>query len=234
VLKLKNLIEKNINLFSRGFKSSVLIELGSRMTDRYLAGKPEYLKLHFEVHKLLLKENLFRPEKENDFPIIAYKTLIYNALEVNEFAWAKKFIEEYHKQLAPACRTSMKHYGHAYLYFYKKEFNKALEECSKVRFENIIINYDIKLLTLKIYYETGSFETAISYIDSFKHFFSSNKFISETYKEYFKNFVHFVNKLIKAKIDNKEYDKDAIIIELNKTKMVKNRAWILEKANELK
>lgn len=235
VKKQKELIETviNIDLFSKEFQRTVLVDLIGRLMERYLTGKPEYQKLMFEVNKILLEKKLFRIENCY-FPIIAFKSLIQNALQINEIEWTEKFIEEFHKQLAPECRNSMKHYGYAFLFFKKKEYKRSFEECSKVKFENIIINYDIKLLTLKLYYDTDSFETALSFIDSFKHFVSSNKFISEPHKEYFNNLIYFVNKLIKAQMGNERIRKDDLIGELSRVKNVHGRDWVLEKAMELK
>ena len=77
------------------------------------------------------------------------------------------------------------------------------------------------------------FNSLLSHIDSSKHFLKTNKSVSEFYKKYFANFYHFLGKLISVH----EKGGSHLILTLKKeiisTKILDNKNWLNEKANEL-
>ena len=118
------------------------------------------------------------------------------------------------------------------IYFEKKEFDKALIEVIRVNYNYFVFKFDVRILTLKIYYELNSFEPALSLIDSFSHFLINNK-SAESYRESFLAFLKFVREMVRLKSGSDKKEAAEIKKEILNTKTVLSRNWLLEKAEEL-
>lgn len=193
----KNFFFENLETFREDYKKVICISLDSAYLESIKDNDNlKIRKEQFEFIKLILQHKIYHYNNGKSFPLIPYKSFLNNAIYIREFKWVEKFIEEFCPQLEEEYIENMYHYSYAFLYRAKGENEKSLIECSKVKFDNIILNYDIKLITLMNYYELKEFNTALSFIDSLMHFLNSNKNISENYKSYFGNFVKSIKRLI--------------------------------------
>src|SRR4030095_7304986 len=86
----------------------------------------------------------------------------------------------------------------------------------------------VKALTLMIYYESNALESAMSLIDSFKHFLSTFKYISPYVKDRTNNFLNFTIKLIRLQNGETGLTKEELRNEVLKTKSLMQRIWLLE------
>lgn len=159
--------------------------------------------------------------------------MFYTAVIQKEFKWAEKFIKEHINELSPEQKEDMEHYSKAVLYFEKNKFESSLEEISKVKYKYFIYKYDVKLLMLKSYYELGYFENALFLIDSFSHFLSKNRTVSELEKERFGNFLLNLKSLIKIKTGSASGKGDDLYRIISGIRVINSRKWLLEKAKEL-
>ena len=97
--------------------------------------------------------------------------------------------------------------------------------------DNLYFKNDIKILTLKSLYELNAFESAISFIDTYKHFLRKSKLIKEEMRNNYLLFVSSVNELIRLKNNFDEYAFTKFKNRLISAKFT-NVQWILEKLNE--
>ena len=92
---------------------------------------------------------------------------------------------------------------------------------------------DIKSWTLKIFYELAYFEQAISLMDSYRHFLSKNKSLSEHFKERHLNFLKYTGDLMKLASSRNEALLLKLKNDLNGTVNIVHRDWLLEKAGKI-
>ena len=164
-----------------------------------------------------------------------FRNIFYTAVVLKKYEWAEAFLNDYHSYLLPEQREDMFNYTKAVLNFERKRFAEALEQIFRVNYNFFVLKYEAKTLTMKILYELKLFEQALSLIDSFSHFLSKNKKVSELYKRQFMNFLKYCRALIK-KSQKKEQFTKVDIAELKKKisdeKDIINKSWLLEKAEE--
>jgi len=86
---------------------------------------------------------------------------------------------------------------------------------------------------LKIYYEQGSYESAISLIDTFSHFLSKNKSVSAIDKERFGKFLKFLSLLIKIQTGSVSIKDINLKKEITDSVVVNSKRWLLKKSEEL-
>lgn len=182
---------------------------------------------------MMLAEKIYKHSNEEYFQLNLFRNIFYTAVYLREYEWTFKFIEDHVQELQPEFRENIKHLAYAYINFGKCEFETALEEITKVRYDYFAFKFDVRLLTLKIYYEMNLFEPALSLIDSFSHFLSNNKNVSVQQKESFGNFLKFLKQLVRIKSNDLIKDSIELKREINSVKTVISKNWLLEKVSEL-
>ena len=91
-------------------------------------------------------------------------------------------------------------YSNAYLAFTRGDFEKCLEYESKINFQTFQQRYYLRDLRLSSLYELGKFETALSLIDSYKHFIKKDQNYSAKMKQGYLLFLSFINDLIRLEL----------------------------------
>ena len=188
-------------------------------------GAQEYLEELFFLYKnaiesdLLLEDNFLSPW--------AYKNMIGVGLRLKKFDYTEEFIKEYNLRLSPDFRDNALHYNLAELNYYRKDYNKALDNLNKVEFSDIYYNLDTKKMMLKIYYELEETDALLSLVASFRIFLKRTKLISDTNKEAYLNFINILNLLVKK--DKKILPE--IKQKIETTTPLGDRKWLKEAAD---
>lgn len=232
-LKLKDLIYSNFNIFKREEKFNLFIILESLCTFSISSGKRDYFTHLFDIYNLMISKELYTHSESEYFQINLFRNMFYTALVLNEISWAENFVKRYLDKVSPQSRDDIGHLAYAYIHFSKKEFEKALVEINEVRYNFFVYKYDVRILTLKIYYELNYFEQALSLLDTFSHFLAGNKKVSEELKQSFTGFLFFLRKLIKIRSGTKEDSPGMLIQKIKRTEKLNNKKWLLEKAVEI-
>ncbi len=233
--KLKSSIINNLNIFRKDEQYNLFLILETCcLAQRRLGTKRENDEL-LEIYKLMLSNDILVSQR-GYIQANLFRNIFYTAVMVNEYNWAEKFVNDYYHLLVPEQKSDMFNYTKAVINFEKGSFGEALEHVSKINYNFFVFKFDAKVLTLKLHYEMKSFEPALSLVDSFTHFLSKNKIVTEFNKESFMNFLKFFKILIKcsgSKINKQKFDLDEINIDLSKTKYVIGKKWLVEKIEEL-
>ncbi len=120
----------------------------------------------------------------------------------------------------------------AYLHYAKREFASALELINKINFDLTSFKFELKNLQLILFYEINDFDSLLYALDSYRHYASNNRFVSEAGRKKIFRFINYLNSLYKLseKPDNMKIEllKENI---LNDTLITKY--WLLEKIEEL-
>ncbi len=233
---LKEAIAANLPRFRREARYNLFLILESCCITlmRYGVGI-DYSSL-MEVYEMMLDHKIFSDNSRNFMQANIFRNIFYTAVVLKKYEWAELFIKDYNEYLIPEQRADMFNYTGAILNYERKRYSAALEQISKVNYSFFVFKFEAKTLTMKLLYELGLYEQALSLADSFSHFLSKNKIVSEIYKRQFMNFVKFSRLLIKRSNGTGRtslMEAGGLKKDIADTKDIINKNWLLEKAEEL-
>src|SRR4030095_6365489 len=113
------------------------------------------------------------------------------------------FIEEYTGKflgfLPKNTKENMRKYAMAHFYFAKNKFQKSLEQTLTTEYDLFAMKYLLKNLQMMNYYELNDYNSFLLSLDSYKHFLSKNKSVTEGSKVTQTLFIKFLNNLFKLR-----------------------------------
>lgn len=227
---LRKLIEENLKRFGREEQFNLLIILESICVTKLASGKHEFYEHLMNIYEFMTDENLLKHNEKNYIQTNLFRNIFYTALVLKRYQWAEKFIEKYITSVYPEQKENLLYYSQALLNFEKKRYGESLENISKVSLKFFPFKFDVKVLTLKIYYELAYYEPALSLIDSFVHFLSNNRSIHASDKERFGNFLKYFKLLMKLREGFKDMHSDLLVKEISQKTNVISKNWLIEKA----
>lgn len=231
--KLKNLILKNINYFSRIEKYNLLIVLSTCTSMKSVTvNREKYLNELFEVYRLRYSSGLYAFSDYSPMSVTFFYSAIRLGIACNELQWAEDFINTASYKLPEKEQMIMKNFALAELNFAKNNFKDAFSYLSKIQFKNIAFNYEVRALQLQIYYELGEIDAAEYALDSFKHFLRNNKSVSDYFRVNSEEFISIYTKLVKSRMSGKNNLHPKLKKEINNCKLPQ-RDWFSEKLREL-
>lgn len=186
----------------------------------------------FIVNEIYIKNGYYKTESSEYIPFDIYRNVLLSCITVKKLSYMEEFINVYSKKLIPEHITNIEGYSHALLCFERGLFSKALNYLNKIKIDQFVYKLDMKNLQLKIYYELAQYESAISIIDTYKHFLSNNTLISESRKLLHYNFVNYTHKLIQYRSGSRKINLLYLADKVKVSKNIFDKNWILEKIYE--
>ena len=190
--------------------------------------RERYRRELFEINKMRLEAGVFLPDGRT-MRFMLFRQILMTALQLNESSWAEQFVENYSKYLPEMIRGNLKMFADAHLLFEKKKFEESLSILNRIDFDVFTLKFDIRNLMMRIYIELDYIEEAISLLDSYKHFISKNKGVSEYYRNITESFLKYCKIIIDLKTGKSKLKVDEALNELNKDNDVNFRSWLIEK-----
>ncbi|MDQ3194483.1 MAG: hypothetical protein M3P82_05730, partial [Bacteroidota bacterium] len=187
----------------------------------------------FLLNEIYIKYEYFKTVENKYLPFDIYRNVLLNCIAVRKLTYMEEFIKIYSKYLLPNHIQSVENYSYALLFFEKKMFNKALLFLNKIKFDQFVYKLDMKNLQLKINYELQQFESAISVIDTYKHFLKNNALISESRSTTHLNFLNFTNAILQIKNGSGKVNVSYLADRVKKSKNVFDKIWLQDKIKEL-
>lgn len=223
------LLRKNFNRLSRWGKYNMFICLENACVRLQAVDENKYRWELLQIYREQLEWNVYNSDEGGPMAPDMFRNIVINALRLQEYKWVEEFISQYIAKLLPEYRDNMYNFSMSLLSFEKGNFEQSLNYISGIKFDTFVFKFDVKILTLMVYYELGYYEAAISLLDSFRHFIVETQSISGYIKEIHINFIRYLNEILKIKIGHKPHDKQELIDEISTSK-VRNREWLLQKA----
>lgn len=193
-LKLKQFLESNLNYISRedlvslyGYALNFCIGLVN-------SGKLIYFSEILVLYKSMLKEDLLLIE--GYLPAWEYKNIVTAALRSNDLEWAENFLETYKSKLEASQQENAYTYNLASFYFECSKYKEALRLLHNVVFVNPTYHIGAKIIQVKIFIESGDWETALSALEAFAAYIRRNKEIAEYQKKSNLNFISVSKSLV--------------------------------------
>ncbi len=188
----------------------------------------------FEILTEIIGKGYYKTESVNYIPFDLYRNYLYNCISLKKLDKMEEFIMEFTSKLNPNQIANVENYSYSLLSFERGDYGKALDLLNKIRFDQFIYKLDMKNLSLKIYYELGQYDSALSVIDTYKHFINNNVLVSDNKRVMHSHFISFVNKLILHKISTRNISLLYLEDKVRKSKNTLNKEWILEKIQQEK
>ena len=232
--KFKKLFNDNIKEFTRREKYFLLADFLSFYIRNFNRGNLKYEREEFELYRQMMEENAFTASDEDYIIPVLFRSIMFVSLSLEEYDWLEEFLDKFAVKLHPEYRDNMKSFVKAHIYSAKGDFEKALEQTVKIKYDLFVYKLDVKNLLLTLYYELDLFDQASALIDTYKHFLNESKEFSQKYLLEFRNYIKIYTKLFKAKADGKTKDLDLLVKEMNGMELLARRPWLTEKVTQLK
>ncbi len=187
----------------------------------------------FELYNTFLENRYYVNRKTKYLAVDMFRDILLHALGSENYVWAEEFIVNYCSEIEPDERENLVNFSYAHLYYNSGQTGKALEYYRKIKMDNFIFKYDIKILILKIYTELNYFEEALSEIKAFREFLRNNPMVSASKKTRFGNFVRHLEKLILYMAGKDSIDVSYLKSKLMKEKSLTQKKWLIDKINSL-
>lgn len=192
-------------------------------------GKKEFLKEYMDVYKDALERGLVFDDGILD--PLQFRNTITFALRLGEYDWAEYYINEYQNRLPDKQRLNAVNYNSALLYFYSKNYDKALDFLRDVEYENTTYNLNAKAMLLSIYYETDADIALDSLFDSVTAYLNRHRELPASAQEAFRSLISFTRRLTRMLPGDKKA-LELLKQDLAKRKYVASRPWLESKIAE--
>ncbi len=184
----------------------------------------------FLNYKYMSETGLFVSEEKGFINFSEYRTILLYSLRLKELEFAEKFILENENYHDPVLKKNILYYSMALLNFEKKEYEKSLKMIAAVKVNDFIIKMDLDTLRLLIYYDLNYTDSALSLIDSFRHFLSGNKILSKDVIKSNLGFLKYYRILLMGKNNNSaQVDFTKIKSEILNNNNLRRKTWLIEK-----
>jgi len=164
-----------------------------------------------------------------------------NMLHLQKYEEAIEFQEEYQSKLQTKYIPDIPNLGYAFYYFHLGEYDTSQEYLNQVvDREDFIYKFYCKCLLIKIYYEKKEWSVIESALEALRFYLlpKRSKEISEQIRGRQKLFLNICKKILRQR-NNAEYNQASLNIlekikkEIKEAKSLSERAWLLEKTEEL-
>ncbi|MDX1477740.1 MAG: hypothetical protein R3301_08515 [Saprospiraceae bacterium] len=194
-------------------------------------GHTSFIREIFEVYQEALSKELLYVNGHLD--PWNFRNIIVSGLRLGEYDWVENFIHQYAQHIDVKYRDNAVSFNLANLYFYRKEYDKVIEQLREVEYEDPSYNLNSKTMLMFTYYETDEIDPLLSLLSSFAVYLRRNKQIPQSRKTHYLNLIKLMRALVRIPVSDKEA-LERLEVKINETEGVVNKNWLLEKINELK
>jgi hypothetical protein len=202
-------------------------------------GNTHFLTELFKVYQSQLsKELLFQ---NGYLPEFHYKNIVTTGLREKANDWVYHFIENYKQKLNPVTAENAYSYNLANYYYFTQQYAKVLKLLIRVEYTDIRYSLDAKTLLLHTYFELEEGEALLSLSDAFQQYLKRNRQVLEDSRKSYFNLLKFTKKVFQLKMNAPYWKKEKVKKEwskvkeeVEKTKLMFNKSWLLQKIAEIK
>ncbi|MEO1516804.1 MAG: hypothetical protein AAFV95_17415 [Bacteroidota bacterium] len=147
-----------------------------------------------------------------------------------DWDWLSWLLKKHTSDLLPDDRQNVVHLSNAYIAFYRKNFLEVIGNLAQVEILDPGIAFRLKALQLRAYYEQyGKHELVIDNAKTFELYLKRHKKMSEAMISAYLNFIKLLRKMMRKRVN-----KDQLIEEVEASKPLLLKKWLLDKIVELK
>ncbi len=227
----RKMVEDNAALFSKDELSFHFYKLLSYTTVKISrsGSKHDFNAELFDIFKKMLAQELYKDSKAKNMPHELFRSMLMHGLKMKEYQWALNLISVYSRKVHPNDIFNMYNFGMAYLSYDMGDYGNALKYIQEIEQDYFIFKFDIKNLTLMIYYELGYNEECLYVCKTYKELLRNNRLLSITRRKRYMNFVKILEKLVLYRAGTFRYDLGYIKHGLDRNEAVAFKGWLQEK-----
>lgn len=233
--ELKGELKKHYRELSITDRKNMFIVLTNHCNMQIKKGRYEFCRESFVIYKEFIRTKAYY--EGNDFMAhYIYRSAVSSALDVKEFEWAEKFINNHRTDVHIDFRDSSFNFCYSQLYLLRGEYDKALESLSKVQTFDFKDKQNVNQSLLQIYFCKNETESFLSLVDSFRHFLKRNDKVRKLDFKMLNNFITYIKRLYGIKHSRLKTDKADLNFlkkELERNNEISSRKWLLERIDEL-
>lgn len=227
---LKDLIEEHIDTFPPEEGYSIYRIALNYCISKLNKGSLPFTEEYLNIYEKILKSK--RILEKVELTSISFTNTVIIASRLKKYNWAEIFIKTFQDKLPDEERENTVNTNLATVYFYQKKYFDVISTLQAVEFPDVIGNFNAKAILLATYFELNEDNLLLSAIESFRVYINRHKTVSPERKQLYLNLIKFVKKLTEIiPRDKKAIQK--LKEELEETKNVASRNWLLEKVEEL-
>lgn len=163
------------------------------------SGKSEFVKELFDLFNTEIDKGFYKFSDTSPLTYMKFRNTFIAAVSLGKLEWITGFMERFKRDLIDDHRDNIIAIAEAQLDFERGRFENVLEKISQIKTSMVYLKIDLRNLTLMSYYELGYIESVITSIDSYRHFLSVNKSITEVFKNSHLRFLNSLSSLINFK-----------------------------------
>ncbi|HJY64462.1 MAG TPA: hypothetical protein VJ455_09930, partial [Ignavibacteria bacterium] len=231
---LKNIFHHKYTSLGENDKRNLFSLLGNYCYVKTNTGELKFVNEQFVIIKTSIEHGYYKIG-EGFISHLMFMNTVITGLEAGETGWVKNFIEKYKIELDHINRENTYIFCKALIYYWEKDYNKALDYAAKIKTGDTSYKHQIKSLYLKIYFDLPDTESFYLHIDSYKHFISADSNISKQVNTALGNYINYAKKIfdLKMKPNTEDADIELLKREIIKNKAMVNKPWLLRKIEEL-
>lgn len=226
----KYLLEEFSNIFPKSEEKNLYVLAQNYCVNQINQGNSAFLKELFNVYKNLIEKNFFTTEGSLDS--FTFRNIVVVGLRNGEYEWTENYINNFIKFLPQEIRENAYSFNLSQLYMYQKKYTEVIRILQEVEYNDYVTNIVAKTTLIGAYYEVDEIDPLFSLLESFRVYLNRNKEIPSARKTNYKNLVKFTKKLLGLPpSDSKKLAQ--LKQEVEATKNIASRDWLLEKIAEL-
>jgi len=192
----------------------------------------DYKKELFLLYEEFLMNRYFINSKTKYLPAALFRDIIITACRLKEYDWAKKFTETYSRYLPERHCENMLNWGNAFISIARGAIEEGAESLAKVKPNDVILKYDINVLSLKILLGRKDLFHIPDALEKFRKNISDDRILPPQRKVKYKNFIRYYKQLLLAK-DSQDNDIDMYRLKLLPEREIADKEWLVEKMYEM-
>lgn len=230
----KDLLFANFDILSAAEKAMHIHYLTS-----YCIGKVRenaagiFSKELFGLYEINLNNAYYKDNKSAYLPHELYRSILMHGLRLKKFDWTAGFITKYSNEVHPHSRQNMLKFGNAYLCYNTGDYTGTLKNLVQIDQDFFIYKFDVKNLTLMVYYELGYLEEALSLIKAYHELLRKNRIINPAMKKRYFSFLKFTEKLIYFRYGEPDSEPGYLRHRIKNHQATAFKPWLLEKFSEI-
>lgn len=223
---LKSLLEKYWTLFPQHEIRDIYVAAINFCIKQLNTGARSYIREALDLYRSGLQRNIIF--EDGFLSKYTYNNIFLLAVALEEWDWARQFLEDYRSALPQRDRDSAHRYNLANYFFRKKDYERAQEILRHVEFRDPFYNLDARRMLIRIYFDTGEVMALDSLLDSFTIYLRRKRVSLGYHRELNLNFVRFVKNILHLKPADAP-EKNSLREKILETKYVAEREWLLGK-----
>lgn len=222
---LKKLLALHTDLFPPEEIRDVYVVAINFCIRRLNTGAREFVREAFDLYRSGLQRSIIL---DNGFlPKATYQNVMLLALALDEWQWARQFLEDYRTTLSVGERHNAYHFNLALWHFRKKEYAQAQEILRRVEFRDVHYNLDARRMMVRMYYDTHEVAALESLLHSFRIYLQRHRNIGY-HRELNFNFVRCVQRLLLLDPGD-DAAREKLHLKVKAEQYLAEREWLLER-----